>query len=68
MMEPLKPQIKEKILDAIPDANPEEIQEYERLLAERFTVDPDLATAPDALDAHDAREKRLEELHKKLFP
>lgn len=41
-MEPLKPVTKENILALRPEADPADIEEYERLLAERFTVDPDL--------------------------
>lgn len=52
-----------------PQAEPE-IDEYERLLAERFTIDTD-APATQPLDgralAHQNREQRLQELHHKLF-
>src|SRR5438046_961981 len=39
-MEPLKPDQKADILATRPEASPAEIEEYERLLAERFAVDP----------------------------
>lgn len=67
-MEPLKPTTKESILRDSPQAAPEDIEEYERLLAERFTVDPDVPMAPEDVAAHDERESRLLELQKKLFP
>jgi hypothetical protein len=66
-MEPLKPDVKEAILRNRPQAAPEEIEEYERLLAERFTIDPDMPRAPDAAAADQARETRLAELYQKLF-
>ena len=74
-MEPLKPETKQSILANRPDAVPEDIQEYERLLAQRFTVEPSRvpvgvgltapAAAPD--QAGPLREARLRELYKKLF-
>jgi hypothetical protein len=69
-MEPLKPETENKILEESPQAAPEDIQEYERLLAERFTVDPDLPMAPEseAESTPDDREQRLQDLYRKLFP
>jgi hypothetical protein len=67
-MEPLKPETKAKILEERPQAAPEDIEEYERLLSERFTVDPDLPASPEAARALDEQESRLEELSRKLFP
>lgn len=66
-MEPLKPETRVRILQERPQAGPEDIEEYERLLAERFTEDPDLPRSPDAAKAAARREKRLEQLYKKLF-
>jgi hypothetical protein len=66
-MEPLKPETKTRILQERPQASPEDIEEYERLLAERFTEDPDLPMSPAAAQAVAKREKRLELLYKKLF-
>ncbi len=68
-MEPLKPESVREILKR-PAVAPADVEEYERLLAERFTVDPNrprVAAAPPGL-ARDPREVRLEELHRKLFP
>lgn len=62
-MEPLKPEMRSRILDENPEVRPSEIDEYERLLSRRFTIDPDLPTA-----ARDEVESRLAELHRRLFP
>jgi hypothetical protein len=66
-MEPLKPETKARILRERPQASPEEIEEYERLLAERFTEDPDLPKSPAVAQAAAKRQKRLEQLYEKLF-
>jgi hypothetical protein len=66
-MEPLKPETKRQILQERPQASPADIAEYERLVAERFTEDPDLPKAPTAARAVADRERRLGQLHKKLF-
>ena len=68
-MEPLKPEEKERILSERPQAAPEDIEEYERLLAERFLRDP---LAPEALATpvatrERARDERLRALYQKLF-
>jgi hypothetical protein len=60
-MEPLKPEDKSRILHENPQAGPGDIEEYERLLSRRFTVDPDLPAAAEI-------EARLASLHRKLFP
>jgi hypothetical protein len=41
-VEPLKPDVKKAILDANPQAQPADIEEYEQLLAERYLLDPDM--------------------------
>jgi hypothetical protein len=73
-MQPLKPEDKKAALDNNPQAAPEDLQEYERLLSLRFTQDPLKATnaAPAAKEAVDILsgedlEERLKTLHKKLF-
>jgi hypothetical protein len=66
-MEPLKPEVRKWILDEHPQASPEDIEEYERLLAQRFTVDPDLPMAPEESIQRKDDEERLEELYNKLF-
>ena len=45
-MEPLKPETKQQILANNPQAAPEDLEEYERLLSQRFTVDPHVAPTP----------------------
>ena len=66
-MEPLTPEVRKRILDNRPQASPEDIDEYERLLSQRFTVDPDLPMDPDESALRDDDETRLEELYNKLF-
>jgi hypothetical protein len=66
-MEPLKPETKARILRERPQASPEDIEEYERLLAERFTEDPDMSKSPAVAQAAARRQKRLEQLYTKLF-
>ncbi len=81
-MEPLKPEYKEQILRSRPPAQPADIEEYERLLAERFTRDPSVTPAPPmprgvsvsgplkglpASTLEQLREDRIRELYQKLF-
>lgn len=69
-MEPLKPEVRESVLALRPEADPADLEEYERLLAERFAVDPDQAPAaqPEALmEETDGVGSRLRELYEKLF-
>lgn len=73
-MQPLKPSEKRAILENRPSAQPADIEEYERLLSERFTVDPDFlpTQAPqggvqELLSPTELRERRIAELHQKLF-
>jgi hypothetical protein len=66
-MEPPKPQMVKVWLNQ-PQVAPEEVEEYERLLAERFTEDPDRARSPQEVTRASLREARLTELYKKLFP
>ena len=78
-MEPLKPHQKAAILANSPSAQPGDIDEYERLLSNRFTQDPDFAVAALAPVAGASMEsafsksrtisseQRLAELHEKLF-
>jgi hypothetical protein len=68
-MQPLKPEDKKAALDNNPQAAPEDLQEYERLLALRFTRDPLTPenAQPLAGEAIEDLEDRLKALHKKLF-
>ena len=67
-MEPLRADVKKAILDANPQADPADIEEYERLLSERFARDPEVPVAQPELSASLTRQDRLAELHRKLFP
>ena len=76
-MEPLKPEVKRQLTQNNPLASPQDVEEYERLLSERFTIDPSLPVAPrnanlnaapDALSPEQEREPRLKVLYQKLHP
>ena len=64
-MEPPKPDQNEKILKNSPQASPEDIQEYERLLAKRYTKEP--SSSQGFAAAKDPDAERLAELTRKLF-
>jgi hypothetical protein len=70
-MEPLKPEQKRSVLENNPQAQPSDLEEYERLLSLRFTEDPDrqaaTAAEEDAAGTHAQREARIKELYQKLF-
>lgn len=73
-MEPLKPAQKRAILENQPNAQPADVEEYERLLSQRFTVDPDFAPAAAPAeggkvtrDSLKDSEDRIAQLHDKLF-
>jgi hypothetical protein len=66
-MEPMKPEEKARVLAENPQAEPGDIEEYERLLSLRFASDPDVASAPEAATDGESIEERLAELHRKLF-
>jgi hypothetical protein len=64
-VEPLKPDTKRQ--QNRPQVSQADIDEYERLLAERFTVDPDLPQTHTLKAAATQRETRLQQLYMKLF-
>ena len=70
-MEPLRPETIRDLVDmSQPAAAPlieAEVEEYERLLAARFTRDHDLPMSPQEADDQDHAEDRIEQLHQKLF-
>lgn len=66
-MEPLDPEIKRRLLAGDPPADPGDIEEFERLLAEMFITDPDLPKSPDDMESEVKKKLRLEDLQKKLF-
>ena len=77
-MEPLKPEAKRQLLLNNPLASSEDVEEYERLLSERFTVDPSLPTVRTAANSNgmaapsgqteEVREARLKVLYQRLYP
>lgn len=74
-MQPLKPDEKNRILEENPQAAPEDVERYQKLLSERFTIDPDQAqTAPlqarkqvQAKSRAEAIEDELRMLHERIF-
>lgn len=67
-MEPLSEERKREILRDNPLATPDAIEEYERLLAEEFEVDPDQLKNQELRAEQIGREQRIEELYRLLFP
>ena len=72
IIEPLRPEQKKSVLANNPEAQPEDLEEYERLLSLRFAEDPDQEVpaspvAEQAPSARARREARIQELHRKLF-
>lgn len=65
-MEPMKLAVRQALLRPGAKLTTEEVDEYERLQAERFLMDPDLHPSPDQAVDLEKREKRLRELHKKV--
>lgn len=65
-MEPMKPETVKDLLSR-PGVAPADIEEYQRLLAERFAVDPDAPPAPGQRAADQDHEARLKMLYQKLF-
>jgi hypothetical protein len=66
-VEPMNPQTRKGLLKTSPQASPEDVAEYERLLAHRFTVDPSIPRAPADDHAANARDARLRELYARLY-
>ncbi|HSS98019.1 MAG TPA: hypothetical protein VLK33_13355 [Terriglobales bacterium] len=78
-MQPLKPEEKSRILSTNPQAAPEDLSRYEKLLSERFTIDPDAAQPARAPEAEESEpvarsgrsleqvEAELKALHRRLF-
>ena len=71
-MQPLRPEEREQILKSAPAAAPEDLDEYEGLLAALFATDPAIAgdrslESGRAPLSRDPALSRLEELHQKLF-
>jgi hypothetical protein len=66
MMEPLKPAEKLEILQRAESADASEVEEYEKLLSQRFTTDPDAATPESVPQGGQDDRSRLRELYKKF--
>ncbi len=73
-MEPISRRDRNSILNANPAATEADIDEYERLLVNRFMTDPDVPKPPTPTTSGvapqgvgEADERRLEELRQKLF-
>ena len=66
-MQPLKPEVIERFLRERPNVTREDISEYERLLASRFTVNPHMPRTLALDTAQQTREARIRELHAKIF-
>lgn len=64
-MEPITPKNRKKALDT--GGTEEELLEYDSLLAERLATDPLAVPTKDQVRAARAREKRIADLHHKLF-
>lgn len=76
-MQPLKPEERENIRQEHPQAAPGDLERYEKLLSERFAVDPDRPQAApelketslagkDVLSLEEI-EAELSQLHQRLF-
>ena len=71
-MQPMKPEQKRSVLENSPQAQPSDLEEYERLLSLRFTEDPDQKPAASPSEHGETgvdmeREGQIKELHRKLF-
>lgn len=66
-MQPLTPREREQILLSHPEASPQDIDEYERLLSVRFMTDTSVPRAPGQEQQERTRELRLQELYNRLF-
>ena len=66
-MEPMKPELVNRLLHERPALTRAEIDEYQRLQAERFRVNPLLPKSPDEERAINARKARIKELYRKIY-
>jgi hypothetical protein len=66
-MEPMKPEVINRLLHERPNLTRGEIEEYHRLQAERFRVNPLLPRSPDQERAVMRREDRIKELYAKIY-
>jgi hypothetical protein len=66
-VEPMKPELVNRLLHERPGLTPADIHEYQRLQAERFLVNPLLPKSPDEEKEINDRENRIKELHRKIY-
>jgi hypothetical protein len=64
-MEPIKPKDRQQALGT--GATDAELDEYNRLIAERFTTNPYVAKTAEDRRSEKEREQRIADLHHKLF-
>ena len=64
-MEPVRPKDKQHALKT--GATEEELAEYNRLTAQRFTTNPYVTKSAEEVRAEKEREQRIADLHHKLF-
>jgi len=66
-MEPMKPELINRLLHERPGLTRADIDEYHRLQGERFLVNPLLPKSPDEEKAATERENRIKELYRKMY-
>jgi hypothetical protein len=66
-MEPMKPELVNRLLHERPNLTRADIEEYHRLQAERFQVNPLLPRSPDQERVITQRENRIKELYAKIY-
>ena len=65
-MEPLKPKEKLEIMQRGESTDAAEVEEYEKLLSQRFATDPDAPVPESAQQGAQDDRSRLRELYKKF--
>ena len=66
-MEAMSPAEKLSLLEQNPDLTQEEIDEYERLLSERFTIDPDRVSFEAGPEKRIEREEQIARLYYRIY-
>jgi hypothetical protein len=66
-VEPMRPELVNRLLHDRPGLTQADIEEYQRLQAERFLVNPLLPKSPDEQKKIIDRENRIKELHRKIY-
>jgi hypothetical protein len=65
-MEPMKPKEKLEIMQRGESTDASEVEEYEKLLSQRFTTDPDAPVPESAQQGVQDDRSRLRELYRKF--